>query len=203
MTRLLALAALLAFALPASAGKYNKTLKVGQPAPFYAGLPGTDRKVHGMADLKDKDVIVVVFTCPSCTVAQEYEDRLVAFAAAHAGKDSKVAVVAINPNTGPEDDMLKMDERVSKKKYPFLYLLDPTQEIARKYGANYTPEFFVLDKERKVVYMGALDDKPPPAEPGAKYVEDAVAAALAGKPAAVGETLARGCRVRYVAKKDE
>ena len=82
--------------------------------------------------------------------------------------------------------------------------LDPTQEIARRYGANYTPEFFVLDKNRKVVYTGSMDDKAPPGEPTMAHLAGAVSAALAGKPAAPAETsAAAGCRIKFNPKKDE
>ena len=177
------------------AGEFNKVLSVGDAAPVWSDLDGTDGKKHALADLKDKDVVVVVFTCNSCPVAASYEERIVAFAKKHA--DSKVAVVAINVNTGKDDQLPEMTKRAAKKKFPFPYLYDPTQEIARKYGANYTPEFFVLDKDRKVAYLGAMDDKSPPADAGTVFLEEAVAAALAGKKPATGETLARGCRIKF------
>ena len=79
--------------------------------------------------------------------------------------------MAINVNTGKDDALPAMKARAEKKKFPFPYLYDPSQEIARKYGAMFTPEFFVLDKDRKVVYIGAMDDKTPPGEPKAKYLE--------------------------------
>ena len=69
--------------------------------------------------------------------------------------------------------------------------------VAKAYGATFTPEFFVLDRYRKVIYLGAFDDNTDPAQVKTKYVEDAVAAALAGKKPEVGETVARGCTVRY------
>ena len=197
----LAFAALLALAPPTEAGKFNKTLKVGDAAPAWEKLEGTDGKPHALADLAGKDVVVVVFTTNTCLVAENYEDRIVAFAATHAGADSKVGVVAINVNTGPDDALPAMKVRAAKKKFPFLYLSDPTQETAKKYGAQYTPEFFVLDKDRKVAYLGAMDEKGPPADPGAKHLEKAVAAVLAGKKPDTAETLGRGCRVKYVDKK--
>ena len=95
----------------------------------------------------------------------------------------KVAVVAINVNTVKGDQLPDMKQRAEKRKFPFPYLYDPSQEVAKQYGANFTPEFFVLDKARKVVYMGAMDDKSPPAEAKAKHLEDGLKAALAGKPA--------------------
>jgi peroxiredoxin len=197
------LAAVLAAAAPAPAGEFNKVLSPGDAAPAWEGLEGTDGRKHSLADLKGKDVVVVVFTCNSCPVAVGYEDRIVAFANKHAAADSKVAVVAINVNTLKEDQLPEMRKRAEKKKFPFAYLYDPSQEIAKKYGANYTPEFFVLDRDRKVAYLGAMDDKSPPAAATASFLEDAVAAALAGKKLATGETLARGCRIRFNKKADD
>ncbi|MDB5313082.1 MAG: thioredoxin family protein [Gemmataceae bacterium] len=204
LTRLSALTALLALAAPAPAGKFNRTLSVGDPAPAWEGLEGTDGKTHALADLKDKDVVVIVFTCNSCPIAEGYEDRIVAFAKTHAGPDAKVGLVAVNVNTARDDALPAMKQRAAKKKFPFPYLYDPTQEIARKYGAKFTPEFFVIDKDRKVVYMGAMDDKAPPGEVKAKHLEVAVAAALEGKPAGTAETsAAAGCGIKFNKKKDD
>lgn len=175
------------------AGKYNKALSVGDAAPAWQNLEGTDGKKHSLADLKDQDIVVVVFTCNSCPVASGYEGRIIAFAKAH----PKVGVVAINVNTGKEDQLPAMKQRAAKKGFPFASLYDPSQQIAKKYGANYTPEFFVLNKDRKVIYMGSMDDKSPPASPTKNYVTQAVQAAWKGKQAATGETIARGCRIRW------
>lgn len=194
---LIGVAAVVSAAGVAGAGEYNNKLSVGDPAPAWADLEGVDGKKHALADLKDKPVVVVVFTCNSCPVAEAYEDRVIGFAEKHAGSDGKVAVVAINVNTVPDDRLPRMKERARKKKFPFPYLYDPSQEIAKAYGANYTPEFFVLDRDRKVVYMGAMDDKIAVDQVKANYLEPAVAAALAGKPAEPGETLARGCKIRW------
>jgi peroxiredoxin len=179
------------------AGEFNKVLSPGDPAPAWVDLEGTDGKKHSLADLKGKDVVVVVFTCNSCPVAVGYEDRILAFAKTHAGPDSKVALVAINVNTVREDQLPEMKKRAEKKRFPFPYLYDPSQAIARKFGANYTPEFFVLDRDRKVVYMGSMDDRSPPAAAKVSHLEGAVRAALAGTKPATGETLARGCKIRF------
>ncbi|OWK36317.1 thioredoxin family protein [Fimbriiglobus ruber] len=195
--------AVLALAFPVRAGEFNKVLSAGDAAPAWVDLEGTDGKKHSLADLKGQDAVVVIFTCNSCPVAAGYEDRIIAFANAHAGADSKVAVVAINVNTVKDDQLPEMKKRAAKKKFPFLYLYDPTQEIARKFGANYTPEFFVLNKERKIAYLGAMDDKSPPTAATQNLLESALKAALDGKPAAPAETLARGCRIRFNAKKDD
>jgi peroxiredoxin len=179
------------------AGQYNDKLNIGDAAPAWADLPGTDGKKQALSDLKDKDVVVVVFTCCSCPAAGDYEERILAFARKYAGPGDKVALVAVNVNTGEEDRLPQMTARAKKKSYPFPYLFDESQKIGRDYGAQYTPEFFVLDKARKVVYMGAMDDRDDPAKVKEHYLEEAVRAALKGEKPATTETVARGCRIPY------
>jgi peroxiredoxin len=194
----LALVALILLGGALPAGKFNDVLSPGDAAPAWTDLLGVDGKKHSLADLKDQDVVVVVFTCCSCPAAEDYEDRIIAFAKKHA---DKVAVVAISVNAGEEDGMEQMKGRAEKKKYPFPYLHDESQKIGRAYGAEYTPEFFVLNKERKVVYMGAMDDRDDAAQVKVRYVEEAVAATLKGEKPATAETVARGCRIPYPRKK--
>ena len=181
----------------ASAGQFNSILNIGDDAPAWVDLPGTDGQKHSLADLKDRDVVVVVFTCNSCPIAANYEDRIIAFAKAHCGPQGKVALVAINVNTVPDDRLDKMKERAKEREFPFPYLYDESQKIGKRYGAEYTPEFFVLNKARKIVYMGAMDDRSPPAEAKTSYLESAVQAALKDEKPSKAETVARGCKIRY------
>ncbi len=183
------------------AGEYNQKLNIGDPAPAWTDLPGVDGKKHSLADLKAKPVVVVVFTCNSCPIAVDYEDRIIAFTKKHAGPDGKVAVVAINVNTIPEDRLDKMQEHAREKGFTFPYLYDASQKIAIAYGAQYTPEFFVLNKDRKIVYMGAMDDRNRAADVKLSFLEPAVQAALEGEKASPAETLGRGCRIRYAREK--
>jgi peroxiredoxin len=184
-------------ATPALAGKYNSVLNVGDPAPAWENLEGVDGKRHSLVDLADKDVVVVVFTCNSCPVATDYEDRILAFSKKFSGPDSSVGLVAINVNTVTEDRLPKMRERAEAKGFDFQYLYDETQKIGRAYGAAFTPEFFVLGKDRKVVYMGGMDDSSVPSMVKRNYLVPAVEAALAGHRPEVAEAPAIGCRVRY------
>ena len=142
----------------------------------------------------------MVFTCCSCPTANDYEPRIAAFTKKYCGADDEVALVAINVNTIKDDATAEMKKRAEKKKYDYPFLHDETQGIARKYGAVTTPEFFVLNAERKVIYLGAMDEKDPPAAGGRNFVEAAVIAGPAGKLPETKETLARGCRIRYVRK---
>lgn len=192
-----AVAAALALAVPSLAGQYNKKLNVGDPAPEWTGLPGTDGKTHSLADLKDKDVVVVVFTCNHCPVAVAYEDRIIDFARKHAGPDAKVALVAINVNNIEPDRLDRMKERAEAKGFPFPYLYDQSQRIGRQYGATVTPEFFVLNRDRRVVYMGGMDDNRNAAKAKQHYLEAAVDAAERGTAPSKAETRAMGCSVKY------
>ena len=186
--------------LPATtllAGKYNAVLNIGDAAPAWKELEGVDGKRHSLADLADKRVVVVVFTCNSCPVATDYEDRILAFSKKFAAADGDVALVAINVNTVPEDRLPKMRERAEAKGFDFPYLYDESQKIGRAYGAAFTPEFFVLDADRKVVYMGGMDDSSIASMVKKNYLDPAVESALAGQPPKVAEAPAIGCRVRY------
>jgi thiol-disulfide isomerase/thioredoxin len=184
---------------PAIAGKYNEKLNIGDAAPAWKDLPNVvSGKKHSLDELKDKPVVVAFFTCNSCPVVADYEDRVIALAKRYGGKNGKVAFVAINVNRVKEDLPDKMKLRAEKKQYPFPYLYDESQKIAQEYGANFTPEFFVLDRERKIAYMGGLDDNSNPAEVKERYLEPGIEAALRGEKPATAEAPARGCRIRYV-----
>jgi peroxiredoxin len=196
--RVVAFVVALIAALPALADEYeNPVLKIGDIAPSWGDLPGVDGKKHSSASLAKKRVVVVTFICNSCPYAVDYEDRLIKFAKKHSAKDSEVAVVAVNVNTVAADALPAMKEKAKKKSFPFLYLFDETQKIARDFGAGTTPEFFVLNSERKLVYMGAMDDNTQAKKVTRNYVQEAVDAALAGKKPAVEKALPIGCRIRF------
>jgi peroxiredoxin len=193
---LAAIHGLLADAPTALAGKFNPTRNIGDVAPDFKDLPGTDGKPHSLSEFADRDALVVVFTCNSCPTAVDYEARLIELTE-KLGASGKAAVIAINANQVADDQLPKMKERADARKFNFAYVRDDSQQIAKAYGATVTPEFFVLDKNRRIVYMGALDDSTDPAGVKTRYVEEAVAAVLAGKAPAVSETVGRGCLVRY------
>jgi peroxiredoxin len=176
------------------AGEFNPTLSIGDAAPAWSHLPGVEGKRHSLSDLKDKRLVVVVFTCKSCPVAVDYEDRISDLARRHA---PDLAVVAICVSQAEEDSFDNLKNAAKEKKFPFPVLSDPSQKIGRDYGASGTPEFFLLSPERKVIYMGAMDDNSNSADVKEHYLEAAVEAALAGKAPAIQETYAHGCRIRY------
>ena len=177
------------------AGKYNSTLSPGDAAPAWKDLPGVDGKKYSLSDFESSKVIVVVFTCNSCPYAVDIEDRLLAFQQKY-GKRG-VALVAINVNKVEADLLPAMKEKAKDKGFQFPYLFDETQKIAKDFGAKRTPEFFVLDQDRKVVYMGALDDSPEGKKVSKRYIEAAVEMTLAGEKIEIAETIPVGCAVRF------
>jgi thiol-disulfide isomerase/thioredoxin len=176
------------------AGEFNQVLSIGDAAPSWNDLPGVDGKSHSLADLKDSKAIVVVFTCNSCPYAVDVEDRLVALNNKYS--DKGVSLVAVNVNQVEDDRLPAMKQKAEAKKFEFAYLFDETQKIAKEFGAKYTPEFFVIDGERKVAYMGAMDDSPDGRKVTKSYVDSAIESVLAGGRPDVTETVPIGCRVR-------
>jgi peroxiredoxin len=185
-------------ALPAGAGEFNKKVSIGDAAPDFSKLEGADGKSYSLGDFKDKDVLVIAITCNHCPVAVAYEDRIIEFARKHAGTGSKVAFIAINVNNLEDDKLPKMKERAKAKGFTFPYLYDPSQKIGKDLGASVTPEFFVYNKDRKLVYMGSFDDDQN--KPKTNFLEPAVRSALDGKKPEKAETRPFGCGVKYDSK---
>jgi peroxiredoxin len=170
-------------------------VSIGDKGPAWSDLEGTDGQKHSLADLADAKAVVVVFTCNHCPVAKAYEDRLVQLQSDYQAKD--VQVVAINVNNGPPDRLDKMKVRAEEKGFNFQYLYDPSQEIGRAYDAKVTPHVFLLDKDRKIAYVGAIDDNMKEDKVGQKHLRDAIDATLAGKTPATAETRPVGCSIKY------
>lgn len=169
--------------------------KVGDAAPKWSNLPGVDDKKHSLDDYQDAKALVVVFTCNQCPVAKAYEDRLIELAKDY--KDKGVQVVAINVNDAPQDSFEKMKERAQEKGFNFPYLYDESQKSAQDYEAKVTPHLYILDKDRKVAYIGALDDNNSAKQVKDKYARDALDAVLAAKEPPKAETTARGCTIKW------
>lgn len=184
-------------AVTGQAGTYNPDRSIGDVVEPWRDLPGTDDRPHSWTDVAGRAAVVVVFTCSSCPYAVDYEERINDLAERHAGADSRVAVLAINSNRIPEDALPAMKARAEAKQFRFPYLFDESQAVARAFGAVRTPEFFVLDRDRRIVYMGAMDDSTTATAVKRRYVDDAVAAVLAGRAVEVAETAPVGCQIRF------
>lgn len=165
-------------------------------------LKNIDGKFVSLANYKKAKGFIVIFTCNHCPFAQAYEQRIIDLHNEYASKG--YPVIAINPNDkdrSPEDSYEHMVTRAKDKKYPFVYLYDETQEIAKTYGATRTPHVYLLTKTKegnKVTYIGAIDDNSEDASAvKERYLANAINALLAGKPIEQPSTKAIGCTIKW------
>jgi peroxiredoxin len=173
------------------------SLAIGDPAPGFV-LPAVGGRQVSLDALADKDAVAVVFSCNHCPYVQAWEDRLNDVAREYA--DRGVAVVAVNSNDAglyPADSFEAMGERAGEKGFVFPYAHDESQEVARAYGATRTPEVFLLDRDRRVAYHGAIDDSVDPEDVNVSYLRHALEALLAGARPQTEETPAVGCTVKW------
>lgn len=189
---------LVALAAVTSAFTPGTGYKVGDTARDFS-LKNVDGKLVSLAGIKDAKGYIVVFTCNACPYAKAYEDRIIAL---HKKYESLgYPVVAINSNdknVQPADSYDNMQKRSKEKQYGFAYLYDETQEIAKSYGATRTPHVYLLDNNRVVRYIGAIDDNSEePDQVKEKYLENAIEALRAGKEVSVKETKAIGCTIKW------
>jgi hypothetical protein len=139
-----------------------------------------------------------VQSCNHCPYVQAWEGRLSSIARDYA--DRKVRVAAVNSNDAasyPEDSFEEMQKRAQAQGFAFDYLYDEPQAVARELGAERTPEVFLFDRDRRLVYHGAIDDSRDEDGVGHQYLRDALDAILSGEEPAVSETPAVGCTVKW------
>src|SRR5207247_456086 len=127
----------------AFAGKFNKVLSIGDAAPAWSKLIGIDGKPHSLSDYPDAKLVVLVFTCNHCPVAQSYEERIIALQKDYEAKGVKV--IAISCSHEEIDSPANMKEHAKAQGFNFPYLHDQSQASGRAYGAAVTPEIVVLD----------------------------------------------------------
>jgi len=174
------------------------TLQLGEKAPDFK-LPATDGKTYSLDDFKTARVLVVFFTCNHCPFVIGSDE--VTRATALRFKDKGVAFIGINSNsenTHPEDGFDTMVKRMEEHKFPWVYVRDKSQDVARAYGGLRTPHFFVFNHERKLVYTGRGVDNPRnTTEMTTNDLERALEEVVAGKPVSVPMTNPIGCNVKW------
>lgn len=177
------------------------TLEIGARAPDFS-LPATDGETHALRDFADAAVLVVFFTCNHCPYVIQSDETTRATADRFAGKG--VRFVGINSNserTYAEDSFDHMVKRMEKHRFPWVYLRDKSQDVARAYGALRTPHFFVFDADRKLVYTGRGVDSPrKPEAITVNDLENALEDHLAGRPVRTPKTNPIGCNVKWEGK---
>lgn len=177
------------------------TLQIGQQAPDFK-LPATDGKTYRLSDFNDAPVLVIFFTCNHCPYVIGSDEVTRQTAGKFASEGVKfVGINSNSKNTYAEDDFEHMVARMKVHKFPWFYLYDESQDIAKAYGALRTPHFFVFDKERKLIYTGRGVDNPRDAgKVKVNDLERALTEHLAGKPVSVSMTNPIGCNVKWKGK---
>ena len=177
------------------------TLQPGEKAIEFS-LPATDGKKYNLADFDNYKYLVVFFTCNHCPYVIGSDEVTRATAKKFGPKG--VGFVAINSNsenTYPEDSFPNMVARMEKNKFPWAYLYDKDQNVAREYGALRTPHFYVFDEERKLVYTGRGVDSPRDTSRMTINNLDIVLDELTGKrPISASMTNPIGCNIKWDGK---
>ena len=174
-------------------------LELGRKAPDFS-LPNVDGTTVSLSDFEDAPALVIVFMCNHCPFVQHLAAELANFGGDCQAKG--VAVVAISSNdvsTHPEDSPEQMIHEVEGRGYTFAYLYDETQEVAKAYRAACTPDFYVFDKDQRLVYSGQFDDSRPDSGipvTGAD-LRSRVDAVLAGKPIPEPQKPSIGCNIKW------
>ncbi len=178
----------------------SKMIPLGTTAPDFE-LPDTvSGKPMRLGALKSDRATVIMFICNHCPYVQHVRQQLIAVARDYAPRG--IAFVAISANDAenyPDDAPEKMKMVAQELGYPFPFLYDESQEVARAYGAACTPDLFVFDEKLKLVYRGQLDD----ARPGTdvpvtgRDLREALDAIVAGQPVSPEQKPSMGCNIKW------
>jgi len=161
-------------------------------------LPGVDGRNHTLDEYAAATILVLVQSCNHCPYVLAWEGRIDALAREYA--DRGVRFVAVNSNDAeayPADSFDAMVEHARVAGYSFDYVYDESQEVARALGSERTPEAYVFDADRRLVYHGAVDDNREEADVTTNYLRDALEAGLAGETPPVADTPPVGCTVKW------
>lgn len=173
-------------------------LSIGSKVPEF-NLIATDGKSYSLDSFKNSTGLLIIFSCNHCPYVQAYEGRIKSIQDDYKGKG--ITVIAINSNEEtnyPEDSFEKMKKRAEEKGFNFIYLRDEDQSVADAFGATHTPEIFLFNNERKLVYQGKIDDNwQEPEKVVNHYLRNALDEMLSGKEISVPETYSIGCTIKW------
>ena len=174
----------------------GQALKAGDPAPDFE-LKGTDGRMHRLSSYGARGYLVV-FMCNHCPYVKAKADALNGL---HARFGGEIAMVGVNSNDAsryPDDGYEAMVEVAREKGFRFDYLVDETQEVARAYGATCTPDPFLFDSERRLVFHGRIDDAMKPGDTATTETMAAnIEAMLAGRPIEKDFDPSIGCSIKW------
>ncbi|MDP3684621.1 MAG: thioredoxin family protein [Ignavibacteria bacterium] len=176
----------------------NKRIDLGHIAPDFS-LPGIDGKNYSISDFAANPLLLVIFSCNHCPYVQAYEERIIKLQ--NGFKKDGLQIVAINANDAEkyaEDSFEEMKKRGEEKHFNFPYLRDESQETAKAFGAAFTPELFLFNSERKLIYTGKIDDNwREPEKVQTKYLQNTIEEYLRGEEISIPETYAIGCTIKW------
>lgn len=204
---------LIAATVCAAEPSHVEQLALGAAAPDFT-LPGVDGRTWSLKGFAGAKILIVVFTCNHCPTAQAYEERLKKIVDDY--KNKGVALVAISPNdprsvrldelgyTDLSDSFEEMKVRAKEKAFNFPYLYDGDSEaISRSYGPAVTPHAFVFDAERKLRYVGRIDDAERETLVKAHDLRNALEALLADRAPEIAQTKTFGCSIKWAGKQEQ
>ena len=176
----------------------NKRIDLGQTAPNFS-LPDVSGKNYSISDFAANPLLLIIFSCNHCPYVQAYEERIKKLQ--NDFRKDGLQIVAINANDADlyeEDSFDEMKKRAVEKQFNFLYLRDESQQTAKAFGAAFTPELFLFNAERKLIYTGKIDDNwREPEKVQTKYLQNAIEEYLRGEEISVPETYAIGCTIKW------
>jgi len=162
-------------------------------------LPATDGKKYNPSDFADKKALVIIFMCNHCPYVQAIIDRLIKLQTHY--ENEGVQLIGINSNEAdnyPEDSFDNMKKWVEEIGINFVYLRDETQEVAKSYQAQCTPDIYVFDQDQKLAYHGRLDDNwQEPGNVEKRDLREALDAILEGKQVAEEQHPSMGCSIKW------
>ena len=171
-------------------------VKLGSVAPYF-NLPDTLGKNVSIEDF-DSELLIIVFTCNHCPYAKAVEDRLIKLGKEYKNDVDFVLISSNDSENYPEDSPKKMAERHAEKGYPFPYLFDETQEVAKIYSAVCTPDIFLYNSDRKLEYRGRIDDNwQNPEQVEREELKMAIEAILNGKTIDFEQKPSMGCNIKW------
>ena len=177
------------------------TLQIGDSAPDFQ-LPGTDGKTYQLSDFSQSPVLVVFFTCNHCPYVIGSDDATSKTADKFSSQGvTFVGINANSKNTYAEDDFSHMVTRMNQYQFPWTYLHDESQAIAKAYGALRTPHFYVFDEDRRLIYTGRGIDTPRDCtQMTINDLDRTLTEHQAGKPISIPVTNPIGCNVKWDGK---
>lgn len=178
----------------------SNMIPLGTKAPDFNLTDVKTGKETSLDDVKSDIATVVMFICNHCPYVKHLNEKLVDFTNHYIKKGiSFVAISSNDVENYPQDSPEKMTKLAKELGYPFPYLYDETQEVAKAYQAACTPDFFVFDKELKLVYRGQFDDSRPGNKKPVTGADLGIALdlILAGKPVPTDHIPSVGCNIKW------